>query len=56
MNEFSKDQRKMIYEAVRYYQMNKCGPFSKTGYDVCDEILNTLYNEVNEFDRPECDI
>jgi hypothetical protein len=48
MNEFNLEQRKIIYNAVRRYQMNNVGLTSKS-YEVCDEILNSLFDEVTEY-------
>lgn len=47
MNEFNLEQRKIIYNAVRRYQMNNVALTSKS-YEVCDEILNSLFDEVTE--------
>lgn len=47
MNEFNLEQRKIIYNAVRRYQMNNVALISKS-YEVCDEILNSLFDEVTE--------
>ena len=56
-NDFTLEQRKIIYNAVRRYQMNNVGLTSKS-YEVCDEILNNLFDEVTEYgqkptNRPE---
>lgn len=48
MNNFTLEQRKIIYNAVRRYQMNNVGLTSKS-YEVCDEILNNLFDEVTEY-------
>ena len=42
---FTLEQRKLIYNAVRYYQMNRV-PHAGNDYSVCDEILNGLFKEV----------
>jgi hypothetical protein len=42
---FTLEQRKMIYNAVRYYQMNRV-PHAGKDYVVCDDILNGLFKEV----------
>jgi hypothetical protein len=47
MSEFTLEQRKIIYNAVRRYQMNNVGLTSKS-YEICDEILNNLFDEVTE--------
>lgn len=56
-NDFTLEQRKIIYNAVRKYQMNNVGLTSRA-YEVCDEILNKLFDEVTEYgqkptNRPE---
>jgi hypothetical protein len=43
--EFTLTQQKIIYNAVRYYQMNRV-PHAGKHYSVCDEILNGLFKEV----------
>ena len=43
--EFTLEQKKLIYNAVRYYQMNRVHHVGKD-YSVCDEILNVLFKEV----------
>jgi hypothetical protein len=43
--EFTLEQRKIIYNAVRYYQMNRV-PHAGKDYSVCDDILNGLFPEV----------
>jgi hypothetical protein len=42
MNEFTNEQLKLIFNAVRYYQMNRV-PLKSKGYDDCDEILNSIF-------------
>lgn len=42
MSEFTTEQLKLIFNAVRYYQMNKVSLTSK-GYADCDEILNSIF-------------
>ena len=42
---FTLEQQKIIYDAVRYYQMNRV-PLNSNHYQVCDEILNDLFKEV----------
>jgi hypothetical protein len=44
MSDFNLEQRKVIYNAVRYYQMNAVSLTGKT-YQTCDEILNSLFEE-----------
>ena len=42
---FTLEQKKIIYNAVRYYQMNRV-LLNSNQYQVCDEILNDLFKEV----------
>ena len=44
MTEFTLDQKKIIYNAVRYYQMNKVALNGKE-YEICDGILTNLFVE-----------
>ena len=43
--EFTPEQQNIIYNAVRYYQMNRV-PHAGKEYGVCDDILNGLFKEV----------
>jgi hypothetical protein len=43
--EFTLEQQKIIYNAVRYYQMNRV-PHTGKDYSVCDDILNGLFPKV----------
>lgn len=43
--ELTSEQKKLIYNAVRYYQMNSVSLNGKD-YHICDEILNGLFEEV----------
>ena len=43
--EFTLEQQKIIYNAVRYYQMNRV-PHAGKEYGVCDDILNGLFKGV----------
>ena len=43
--EFTLEQQKIIYNAVRYYQMNRV-PHAGKDYSVCDDILNSLFPKV----------
>ena len=45
MTEFTLEQRKIIYNAVRYFQMNRVALNGKE-YQICDEILNNLFADV----------
>jgi hypothetical protein len=45
MSELSKEHKKVIYDAVRQYQMNSV-PLSSRKYQLCDEILNNLFADV----------
>ena len=44
MTEFTIEQKKVIFNAVRYYQMNRV-PFNGKDYGICDEILESLFTE-----------
>jgi hypothetical protein len=43
--EFTSEQKKLIYNAVRHYQINRV-PHDGRDYGICDEILNDLFKEV----------
>ena len=43
--ELTSDQKKLIYTAVRHYQINRVSHDGKD-YKTCDEILNVLFSEV----------
>ena len=43
--DFTPEQQTIIYNAVRYYQMNRV-PLDGNEYQSCDEILNQLFPEV----------
>lgn len=43
--EFTSEQKKLIYNAVRHYQINRV-PHDGKDYGICDEILNGLFEEV----------
>ncbi len=45
MNNLTKEEKKLIYDAVRYYQMNAV-PLNSKDYHICDSILNELFSEV----------
>jgi hypothetical protein len=45
MNELSKEHKKVIYDAVRQYQMNSVS-LSSRKYQLCDEILNNFFADV----------
>ncbi len=45
MREYTKEEKKLIYDAVRYYQMNAI-PLNSKSYQTCDTILNELFAEV----------
>ena len=45
MNELSKQHKKVIYDAVRRYQMNSV-PLNSKSYQLCDEILNNFFADV----------
>lgn len=42
-NTFSLEQRKVIYNAVQYYQKNV--PVKSKTYQTCDVILQSLFDE-----------
>ena len=42
MSELSKEHKKVIYDAVRQYQMNSVS-LSSRKYQLCDEILNNFF-------------
>ncbi len=44
MTEFTLEQKKIIFNAVRQYQMNRVALNGKE-YQICDEILNNLFTE-----------
>jgi hypothetical protein len=41
----TKEHKKIIYDAVRQYQMNSVSLSSKK-YQLCDEILNNFFGDV----------
>jgi hypothetical protein len=43
--DFTLEQQKLIYNAVRYYQMNRV-PLDGKDYRICDDILNGMFEEV----------
>jgi len=43
--DFTLEQQKIIYNAVRYYQMNRV-PHAGKDYQLCDDILNGLFPKV----------
>ena len=45
--EFDEKQLKIIYNAVRYYQINHA-PVNSQHYQTCDEILNKLFATVKQ--------
>ncbi len=45
--EFSLEQKKIIYNAVRNYQTNVV-PINSKYYQECDIILKNIFNEVKE--------
>jgi hypothetical protein len=49
--EFTLEQQKIIYNAVRYYQMNRV-PHAGKEYGVCDDILNGLFKDVKLGAKP----
>jgi hypothetical protein len=51
MMEFTLEQKKLIYSAVRYYQMNRV-PHAGKEYGVCDDILNGMFDDVKMNAQP----
>ena len=49
--EFTLDQQRIIYNAVRYYQMNRVA-LNSNHYLVCDEILNVMFKDVKLNPQP----
>ena len=47
MTEFTLDHKKIIFNAVRLFQMNRVALNGKE-YKLCDEILNNLFTEVKQ--------
>lgn len=45
--QFTEGQLKLIYNAVRYYQINGI-PFNSKLYCECDDVLNQLFPKVKE--------
>jgi len=45
MSELSKEHKKVIYDAVRHYQISFAS-LSSRKYQLCDEILNNFFAEV----------
>ena len=43
---FTTEQLKLIYNAIRYYQINRV-PLNSKAYDDCDQILNHLFEDVH---------
>ncbi len=42
MSDFTLQEEKLCYDAVRYYQMNHIGPFKHSKYETCNSILKKL--------------
>jgi hypothetical protein len=43
--ELTDKHKKLIYNAVRYYQINRIG-LNSQDYVICDDILNNLFKNV----------
>jgi len=43
--ELTFEQKKLIYNAVRHYQISRA-PLNGMDYCICNEILNSLFKEV----------
>lgn len=55
MIEFTYEQQKLIFDAVRHYQMNHIG--SQAHYDKCQTLLNSMDIKVKHlYGDYECDI
>jgi hypothetical protein len=55
MSEFTYEQQRLIFDAVRHYQMNHTG--SQAHYDKCQTLLNSMDIKVkNLYGDYECDI
>lgn len=39
------DEKRIVFNAVRYYQMHKT-PVNGKDYQICDDILNRWFDEV----------
>jgi len=48
---FTSEQKKLIYNAIRYYQMNRVSHAGKE-YQVCNDILNGMFKEVKLAAQP----
>lgn len=48
--EFTKEQYKLIFKAVRTYQQSRC-ILNGREYNQCDEVLNELYDIANDLDQ-----
>ena len=42
---YTTEQKKIIFNAVRYYQMNRT-PLNSKEYELCSDILNHLFTDV----------
>lgn len=47
---FNLEQQQIIYDAVRNYQIN-CVTLNRKSYQICDEILNSLFDTVKKLHR-----
>lgn len=47
MKEFTTEQLKLIFNAVRYYQINRV-PLNSTMYQECDKILNEIFPKAKD--------
>lgn len=50
MMDFTLEEQKLIYNAVRYYQMNRV-PLNSEAYQTCDIILNKLFPTAKEVSK-----
>lgn len=58
-NKLSIEHKQVIYDAVRYYQLNKIATPTGVRYNQCDEILSSLYGTLKRYEiasDSDCDI
>jgi len=48
---FTSEQKKLIYNAVRHYQINRVAHDGRD-YGICDEILNEMFTDVKLSAQP----
>lgn len=52
MKEFTQEQLKLIFNAVRYYQTNRV-PLNSKAYLDCDIILNDIFPVAKDLEPPK---